>query len=204
MATPIITSETARMTQGQIDRACEIFRAQIVKHAPEFSSDGVQLAFGQASLGEGWFEVFRKHVERFSGIIVRPVRVNGGRTPEQVIDDTGCVRGYIEQGVLDSMPMSGKVEDYAHFFSLNYEATPDELDLEYEKRGLKLDPSAVAQAVTDDPAFADERPIAVQWRDREGRACCAVFYRWGGKREVNVFRRDDRWGRDYRFGGVRK
>ena len=95
MRTPMTTSETTRMTPGQIDRACEIFRAQIVKHAPEFSSDAVQLAFGQTSLGEGWLAVLRGHVERFSRMIIRYVRVNRDRTPEQVIDGPGRVRGYI-------------------------------------------------------------------------------------------------------------
>ena len=204
MGTPMTTSNSTTMTAGQIDRACEIFRAQITKHAAEWSSEAVQLAFGQPSLPAGWFAVTREHIERFMRMIIRHVCVDRTRTPEQVIDDTGRVRGYIEQDVLDSMPMSGKVEDDAHFFDLDYDATPKELDLEYDKHGLKPDPVAVAQAMADDPAFADERPVAVQWRDGEGRACYAVFDRWCDERGVGVGRRGSHWDRDDRFGGVRK
>ena len=102
------------------------------------------------------------------------------------------------------MPLEGRLEDSVEFFELDYDPSTSELDREYEARSLRPDPAAVAQAMTDDPAFADERPVAVQWRDKQDRACYAIFDRRDGEREVRVRWNDDRWNRDCRFAGVRK
>ncbi|OHA89302.1 MAG: hypothetical protein A2653_01250 [Candidatus Zambryskibacteria bacterium RIFCSPHIGHO2_01_FULL_43_25] len=82
----------------------------------------------------------------------------------------------------------------------------DELDREYEARNLRPDPYAVTQVMADDPAFADKRPVAVQWRDKRGCACYALFDRDDAGREVGIVRRrgsGSRWSRSVQFGGVR-
>ena len=58
-----ITMTTSKMTEKQINRAIEIFRAQLVKHAPEFPSDAVQLAFGHPGFASDLLGAFRKRVE---------------------------------------------------------------------------------------------------------------------------------------------
>ncbi|MFH0853097.1 MAG: hypothetical protein V1853_01715 [bacterium] len=54
---------TSTMTEGQINRACEIFRAQLTRRASELSSDAVQEAFGDPALGSDWFAVLQKRVD---------------------------------------------------------------------------------------------------------------------------------------------
>ena len=148
--------------------------------------------------------VVRGAAEVVVKIITRTVKVDRSRTAAEVIDATGRVKWYIDQEALAEMPLDGKSEDTVEFFELNYDPSVDELDREYEARGLRPDPAAVAQAMTDDPALADERPVSVQWRNSKGHACYAIFDRYGGKRDVRVDRGDDGWDRDYRFAGVRK
>lgn len=139
-------------------------------------------------------------------MIVRHVRVNRSCTPAEVIEATGRNKWYIDQEVLAEMPRVGFEEGKVEIFELDYSPTPDELDREYESRGLKPDPYAAAQVVIDDPAFTDkhERPLAVQWRDSRGRVCSAVFYFNGIRRRVGVGWGCEWWPWYYRFAGVRQ
>ena len=151
------------------------------------------------------FQFVMDMLQRIHDGFVRRVRVDRTRTPVQIIDATGRFRGYIDEKVLAEMPLAGREEDDVIVFELDYDPTVDELDREYESRDLKPDPSALAQAMTDDPAFADERPIAVYWRNSNGQACYAIFVRWEDDgRGVHVGCSDDRWSRSSRFAGVRK
>lgn len=62
------TMTPSPMTNEQIERAVEIFRAQLRKHAAEFPSDAVQQAFGQPELGREWLAVLRKRVEAIDSV----------------------------------------------------------------------------------------------------------------------------------------
>lgn len=57
------TVTTSSMTEGQINRAMEIFRAQLVKYAPEFPSEAVQSAFGHPEFASDLLGAFQKRVE---------------------------------------------------------------------------------------------------------------------------------------------
>lgn len=157
----------------------------------------------QEALTDGTVEAFLRGLIPQT-LITRHVRVNRKQTPEQAINATGRVRGYIDEQVLAEMPTEGREDDNVVVFELDYDPTPDELDREYETHGLRPDPLALVQLMTDDPAFADDQLIAVQWRDSEGHACYAIFGRWLGGREVYVGRYDFGWDRGFRFAGVRK
>lgn len=58
------------MTDGQIERAIEIFRAQLRKHQNELPSEAVQIVLGQSKLGHELLAVLRKRVEAVRGTIV--------------------------------------------------------------------------------------------------------------------------------------
>jgi hypothetical protein len=146
----------------------------------------------------------RKHVEMVSNFVTRHVRVDRSLTPAQAIEATGRVRGYVDEQVLTDIPTEGRDEDDQVVFELGYDPTVDELDREYEDRGLCPDPMGTTKLMADDPAFADERSLVVQWRDSKGRACYAIFGRWPGERLVGVNRSDYGWSRSSRFAGVRK
>lgn len=130
----------------------------------------------------------------------RVVLVDRTKTAAEVINATGRVKSDIDERGLAEMPLHGKVDETVEFFELDYNPTVMELDYEYKARGLRPDPAATAQAMTDDPAFTEERPVVVQWRDGMGSAYCMVFYR----HHVDVRWRGHSWLRHNLFAGVRK
>lgn len=194
------------MTSGQAVRISERFQVKCRKDGVNLHKDTVQSVLDDEMdmLIDEMFGALRTRVERRIKLIVRRVKVDRSRTAAQVIDATSRTKWYMDEQVLAEMPLEGRAEDNVEFFELDYDPTVDELDREYETRGLRPDPAAVAQAMTDDPAFADERSVGVQWRDKRNRACYAIFYRLDGERRVYVLWDDNRWGRNCRFAGVRK
>lgn len=198
------TMTPSQMTTKQVKKAVGNYRAMLEKHAGDFPVDVVQRVLGQSELAGEQFAVFRRRVEAEGKTVRRPVTVDRKPTAVQVIDVTGRVKWYIDQEVMAEMPLAGRVEETVEVFELDYDPTVNELDREYETRGLRSDPPALAQLMIDDPAFADERPVATQWRDKQGRACYALFSRFDVRREVFVRRFDGRWNRGFRFAGVRK
>ncbi len=194
----------SEITAGQIGKFQELLGAGLRKSGLQSEPTQTVLETQGDSLVTELVAVVRRRVEAIVNMIFRRVRVDRTKTATQVIDGTGRYKWYIDEEVLAEMPMLGREEDDVGFFKLNYDPTPDELDREYEARGLRPDPAATAQAMADDPAFADERPVGVQWRDSRGRACFAIFRRSVGEREVYVYRIDDGWSRRCRFSGVLK
>jgi hypothetical protein len=192
------------MTTSQIDRACEILRAKLTKHASEFSSDAVQMVFGQSELGAEWLAVLRKRVEAISSMIIRRVKVDPTRSPEQVIDATNRAK-YTDGKVVKSMPRGTGEETDIHFFKVGRFISDNDLEKEYELRGLRpADPESLAKVNEDDPAFADSHPNGTHWKDADGKWCFANFDRWSGKRSVDVVRYDNDWDDYWWFAGVCK
>lgn len=192
------------ITAGQIGKIQELLSAGLRKS--ELQSESVQqvIEIQGETLVEELVAVVRKRVEAIAKTIYRAVRVDRTRTSAQAIDATNRYKWYIDERVLAEMPTGGRENDTAEIFELDYDPTVDQLDGEYEARGLRPDPLVAAQVVVDDPSFADDRPLAVQWRDAQGRACYAIFDRRDGQRQVNVDWHGDRWYRRSRFAGVRK
>ena len=191
------------MTDGQIDKAVDLFRARLRKHRAQFPSGAVQNTLLDPQLGHDLLAEFQRHVEAASGMIIRRVRVNRNRTPEQVISATGR-KQFTNKAVLTSMPHGEGEEVDVYFFQLNRWVSDNELAREFEQRGLMPDQFAQAQVNTKDPAFADKHPNASHWKDADGNWCYLAFCRWGGRRRVGVSRRDDGWRGDWWFAGVRK
>lgn len=198
-----MTPSGQEITAGQIGKIQELLGAGLRKSGLASEPTQIVLETGGALIDE-LVSVIRKRVEMVAKIISRHVRVDRTLTPEQMISLTGRVKWYIDPEVLAEMPREGSPECTVEIFELDYGPSVDELDREYEARGLRPDPYAVVQAVTDDPALADGRPIAIQWRDKRDRACYAIFLRHDGERRVSVYRRGSRWNRRCRFAGSRK
>ncbi len=204
------TMTTSPMTEKQVERAVEIFRAQLRKHAPELSSDAVQHVFGQSELGREWLEVLRTRVEAISNLIVRLVKkVNRSCSPQEMLDATGR-KQYTDRKVVDSMPHGEGDEAEVVFFKPDLSErdgyiSDDDLEKEYELRGLiPADPYSVARVNTDDLTFADEKPHGTHWKDADGKWCFAAFVLWGDGRSVGVSRDGSGWGDGWWFAGVRK
>ncbi len=198
-----MTPSAQKMTDGQIDKATDIFRAQLRKHRNDFGSEAVQLVIGQPELGTDLLSVFRKRVEAVSGMIVRHVKVDRTRSPQAVLDATGR-RQYTNKEVVDAIPWHGDEEVDVCFFKLDRSVSCDDLEKECELRGLRPDPCAEAKVNEDDPTFADEHPNGCQWKDAKGNRCFATFYRNDDERSVLVGHGDGVWVDYWWFAGVRK
>src|SRR3989344_6231301 len=97
------TMTPSPMTAKQVERAVELFRAQLRKHRTELPSEVVQQVFGQSELVGEWFEVLRRRVEMVDNLITRRVKVNRLLTPQQALDATGR-KQYTNRKVVDNMP----------------------------------------------------------------------------------------------------
>lgn len=143
------------------------------------------------------------------GQIVRRVKVDRNRTPQEALDTTGRAQ-YTDRKVVDAMPKGEGEEVEVVFFKLdlsegNGYISDDDLEKEFVLRGFKpADPISVAAVNEADPAFADERPHGTHWKDDEGNWCYAAFRGWRGRREVSVDRNDGGWGGDWWLAGLRK
>jgi len=89
MAKIMITStESKKMTDGQIENAVNKLRDAMFKCRPEITSDIAQQVLGVKNLGMMMFAPFREHVEEISNLVTRVVMVKTEREPTEVIRAT--------------------------------------------------------------------------------------------------------------------
>lgn len=202
MAKTMIASD--QMTDGQIENLVAKLRDAVRKHRSEFPKDLVQDVLGVENLGMELLEPFRKRLEAISDLIVRHVKVNRGRTPQEALKATGR-NLYVNDTVVATMPRGEGEETDVYFFKLNRYISDADLEKEYQLRGLApADPYSLAAVNEADPAFADERPNGTYWQDGDGKGCFAAFRRWGGERHVYVDPNDNAWNDNWWFAGLRK
>lgn len=205
--TQIMTA--TEMTDGQIENAVNKLRDAIRKHRSEITSDVAQQVLGVENLGMMMFTPFHERAEALSNLIVRTARVNRGRSQQEAIEATGRVQ-YTDHKVVNAMPKGEGDEIEVVFFKLDLSQrngfiSDNDLEREFELRDLKpADPISVATVNEADPAFADEKPHGTHWKDAKGNWCYATFYRWFGRRGVNVHRSVNGWFVSWWFAGVRK
>jgi hypothetical protein len=204
------TMTPSPMTVKQVERAVELFRAQLRKHRTELPSEAVQQVFGQSELVGEWFEVLRRRVEMVSNLVTRRVKVNRSLTPQQALDATGR-KQYTDRKVVDNMPKGeGEEVELVLFKSdlseRNGHISDNDLEKECDQRGLiPADPYSLAALNEVDPAFADTHPNGTHWKDSDGKWCFAAFLRWRVvARGVDVYRYDYVWRDDWWFAGLRK
>lgn len=108
---------------------------------------------------------------------------------------------YKDDSVFDSMPQGEA--DSIEYFNLGKYISDDELEKEYESRGLTpVDPvSFIENQVKENK----HKYTTTHWKDADGKWCFAVFDLWDvDKRSVLVGRDDYGWDDRWWFGGVRK
>ena len=199
-----VTPSVAEMTDGQIDKAVELYRAMLQKHRGELGSEPVQQVLGKPEFVGEMVGVLRKRVEAVSNLIVRRVKVDRSCSPQQALSATGR-KQYTDRGVVKTMPRGEGEEAEIVFFSLGRYVRDEELEKEYVVRGLKpADPYSLAAVNEADPAFADMYPNSTHWRDSDGKWCYVAFGRWLDGRSVCVCRDAGGWGGSWWFAGRRK
>lgn len=197
------------ITAGQIGKIQELLGARLRKSGLPGESVQQVLASQGDAVAEEMLAAIRTRVEAISNMIVRRVRPDRTRTPQEVLDATGRNQ-YTEKKVVATMPNGEGEETDVFFFKPGPEAytngyiSDDEVARQFDLRGLKPDPYAQAKVHEDDPAFADERPNSTHWKDKDGKWCYAEFNRWHDERYVHVYRHDYDWVDYWWFAGVRK
>jgi hypothetical protein len=200
---PAATVET--ITAEQIGRAGDRFAEKCRKNKASLPKEIVQKVLEEEgdALAQEMFETLRRRVEARSKMIVRRVRVDRTLTPQQAIDATGRTQ-YVNADVLATMPVGEGDWVDVYLFPLEKDTSPADVDKIIADRGLVPDPRALAKVNQEDPEFAKDHRNGAQWRDSEGRACCAAFREWSdGGRSVDVGRVGD-WRGGWLVGGVRK
>ena len=197
-------SPSTPITEEQLGKIADLVKAQIRKlNLPSDASQQVIESQGKA-IALATANDFRARVEAFSNMIVRHVRVDRSRPPQQVLDATDR-RQYTDSSVVKNMPKGTGEETDVCFFKLSRSISDADLEKEYALRGLiPADPYSQAQVNIDDPSFADEHPNGTHWQDANGNWCFAAFVRWDDERAVNVRRCDDDWLDRWWFAGLRK
>lgn len=202
MTTAMTPSE--RITAEQISTIQDLLGAAL--RTSDLSSDRVQQTLemqGEALITE-ILTVIHKHIERVGSIIVRKVKVDRSRAPQEVLSATGREQ-YISGAVVDNMPRGEGGEVEVFFFFLNRLVSDADLDREYEQRGFKpADPYSIAAVNEADPAFAEKHPNGTHWQDSYGRRCFIAFGRWGGRYGVSMGQSVEFWGDVWWFAGLRK
>lgn len=192
------------ITAGQIGKLQDLIGAALRKS--DLQNEPVQQVLEQqgAQVIDEMVAVFRKYVEAMSDMIVRRVRVDRSRRPQQALDATGRTQ-YTNDSVVRRMPRGEGEEVEVYLFPVRCDISDDDLEKEFALRSLKpVDPYTLAAVNESDPAFADSHPNATHWQDSDGKWCHAAFGRWGGVRNVYVNRHDNDWSDVWWFAGLRK
>ena len=109
---------------------------------------------------------------------------------------------YINNEVFETSPKQtkGKVE----FFTIGKYISDDELQKEYENRGLI--PASIYDLIDNDKICDEKKYVGTHWKDENGKWCFATFFFWSGnvERSVYVDRNDGDWLDRWWFAGVRK
>ena len=204
MTKVVSPSEMTPITLGQAAKFLDIQMAALRKSGLPSEPTQQVLESQGATLADEFVAAVRKRVEAMSKLIVRRVRVNRNRTPQQVLDATGR-KQYTDSGVVEGMPRGEGEEVDVYFFSGHCYLSDAELEKDFDLCGLKPDPYAQAAVNEADPTFADQHPNCTHWRDANGKWCYATFSRWrGGGRGVGVYRGGSGWDGGWWFAGVRK
>ena len=197
------------MTDGQINKMVASYRALLERHSKEFDAEAVQRVLGQSKFMDEQLAVLRRRVEAVSNLFVRKVKVNRNHSPREALDATGRVQ-HTDRNVVDKMPKAVADEVEIVFFKPDLSErdgyiSDDDLEKEYELRDLmSADPISVAAVNEADPDFADKTPHGTHWKDADGKWIFVTFYRWEGKRKVDVSHYVYGWFDDWWFAGVRK
>ncbi len=205
-----MTPSEQEITAGQIGKIQEILGAGLRKSGLQNEPTQIVLETQGDALVDELVAVVRRRVEMVSNAIIRRVKVDRTRTPQEMIDATGR-RQYTDRKIVDSMPRGEGEEVDLHVFRPEaWEYDRDGymsiagLEAALKRRGLKADPYAQIVLNTVDPAFADEHPNGCQW-DVEGNTSSFVtFDRWDDGRSVHVDRCGDDWDGRWGFAGSRK
>lgn len=126
------------------------------------------------------------------------------QSPQQLLDATKRTQ-YVDKTVLATFPK--QQEGTLEFFKLDKYISDDDLEKEYESRGLiPADPYTLLNYDLSNRAEIDEKKdVFTHWKDSKGKWCYIAFDQWrGDERRVIVDRDDYGWRGLWWVAGLRK
>lgn len=149
------------------------------------------------------------HIEIVTGFELLRVKVNRAQTAYEAIDAiSGRYKSIdLPDGILEAAPKNEcSFAKKLHFFTLGREANNDEVQQEYEKRGLRpADVWEICAFNAQHSNFATDRPNAVLFWEVDGRCWYVAFgVSDDGIRFVAVKYVVDLWSYDWWFMGLPK
>ena len=203
-------SDDKPITKGQIQKLQDLLGVALRESGLPSSPSQKVIETQGSQLIANFVAAIRTAVEMISNLIIRTVHVDRTRTPQEVLNATGRVQ-YTDKKVVDVMPRGEGEQVEFHFFKPDPYAykdgwiSDDEVERQFDLRGLKPDWEAQAEANRADPAFADKHPNGTHFKDPDGNWCFVTFSGWIGGRDVDVDRNNSRgWDDRWWFGGVSK
>lgn len=203
----------SKMSDAQMGKISDLLTAALRKAGFPSAPTQKVIETKGPELTEALVGVIRGYVEEESDYITRLVPVNRNLTPKQALEATGR-SVYADDAVLDLVPQGqGERLEEVVFFMLDRskqdkELSPEEVDAEYDRRGLKpADLYSIAAVNTDDPEFADSRANISHFKGSDSSLCFVGFDRWNESQDARVgycdktgFTSNSRWW----LAGVRK
>lgn len=134
------------------------------------------------------------------------IKVNRKISPQKMLEETGYTL-YVNKDVVATMHKGEGKEVEIEFFKVGKYISDDDLEKEYQSRGLvpasPYDMLAVPKEKLDEMKY-----VGTHWKNSgDGKWCFSAFRRWGdGGRRVSVHRlaRADEWHGRWWFAGLRK
>ncbi len=140
-----------------------------------------------AGMLEGLSRMMRLNSGRAENeVVIVRVRVDRSRSLEQACQATGRALRLDEHAIVSLSSGEGDEVD-VHFFRVGHPLTDEDLEKEYELRGLRpADPYSLAAVHESDPEFADDNPNGTHWKDDQGKWCHTTFDQWENERVVVI------------------
>ena len=169
------------ITLGQVGKLQEVIGAALRKS--DFPQEVVQriLETQGSSVTSEWISVLKKRVDAQCELVRLQVSVDRSRSARVALEATRCELSFSES-VAKAMPRSEGEEVELVLFQPGRYMYDDELETEYELRGLvPADPYSLAAAVEADLTLLDRyRPLITHWRDAKNKWCSVTFKRGEG------------------------
>lgn len=201
---PPSAKREAGMSDKQIEKIKEVLSAALRKCRKAFCLSDVQVVLGRKDLTKRLVETIvatiKQLAEEMSGVVVRSVKPEYCRQPQEALQATGC-KQYVNDEVVAAMPAGGMRKCNLEFVNFGKFISDDELEDECQRRNYArlASPYELAAANEAEPTFAAERPNVTHWKDDKGRWCYISFCR----NEVHVRRDSYEWGDFWWFAFVR-
>lgn len=194
------------ITEGQIGKTCELLSARLRKSTTPSQIFQFILEERGSILVDKIMSSITEMVERLSKVIVYHVKVDRSKDMEQLLLNTERIKDFIDNAFL-SMPRCESEEVDVSFFTLCREVTDDDLEKEYEIRGLKpADPYSLLSANECFSVLEWRYANGTHWKNKKGEWCFATFNNFSDNSSIISVGKNKplKWNSVWWYGGVPK